>query len=395
MKLKDTEKSMLLVLAGVAALVLSFMYIIKPNYQSTQALKAECVTLSQKLYDLQQKQAKREMYVAETEKYNSAFDEIIAKFPADLNQEITIMFLQGIKDNNDFDVKTLSLGKQEQYYTLGSNGGAATIPDAAPTDGTAPIDETALTETAAPTTEPYVCYRAAFPISYTGSYESLKDVVAYIDNFVSRMTVDQIDIRYDAGADLYSGSLNLMCYAIEGEDRPKSNLELNEVETGVDNIFLGGEGNSNSVTATMTKYDENEGAAIETSYDFYAMLNPASSDVSAKVIGQNGTGKEASVISNSDNTVSILSFDFYEVDGKNYCKYTLDNSTSYEAEITSAEDVKLLLQSSARKDTDDKAGVRITIRNSTSLPVYVKVTGDDAVTPRVQIVSKIGAVKVY
>ena len=124
------------------------------------------------------------------------------------------------------------------------------------------------------------------------------------------------------------------------------------------------------------------------------MLNAASSDVSAKVVGQNGTDKNSSVITNSDNSISTINYDFYEKDGKNYCKYTLDSSQSYEAEITSAEDVKLLISSSARKDDEDQVKAKITISNSTSMPVYVKVSGDDTVSPRVSI-SKTGLVKVY
>lgn len=384
MKLKDSEKSMLLILFGAAVLVLSFMYVIKPNYEAVKALKAESAQLQVRLDDLRSKQARRDEYVAGIEEYNAAFDKILARFPADLHQEVTIMFMQGIKDDNEFDIASLGLGQKEAYYTLGSNGGEAAIPETTEVaEGEAPVDSS------------YVCYRAAFPISYEGSYESLKDVIAYIDNFSSRMTVDSVNIAYDAGADIYSGAMNVMCYAIESPDRPKSNMQLEEVETGVDNIFIGDGSGATSPAATMTKYDENDGAAIETAYDFYAMLNPATSDVSAKVVGQNGSGKEASVISNSDNEVSILSYEFYELDGKNYCKYTLDNSTSYEAEITSAEDVKLLIQSSARKDTDDKVCVRVTIKNKTSLPVYVKIADDDATAPRVEIVSKSGAVKVY
>ena len=63
--------------------------------------------------------------------------------------------------------------------------------------------------------------------------------------------------------------------------------------------------------------------------------------------------------------------------------------------MTSAEDIKVLLQSSARKNDDDEVGIRVTIRNTTSLPVYVKVSGDDSVSPRVDIASKSGSVKVY
>lgn len=414
MKITDSQKAILIGLLGVVIAAVAIMYVAKPNYDSMTATKNENMALEQRLADLQDKQSRRDLYLAETEEYQQKFDDILNAFPADLNQEISIVFVDGIREDNDFTIDSLGLGEKEQFYTLGIGGGDTalnpdgTVPaEEVPADGSSEVAETteapgAVTEAEANAdggvvdTSGYLCYRAAFPIAYAGSYDSIKEVVSYVDNYSDRMVVDSIDIAYDQESDLYSGEMNLMCYAIESEDRPERKIELNEVEIGVDNIFQSGGGSgSGNGSSSLNKYDENDGAAIVNSYDFYAMINPAGSDVSAKVVGQNGAGKEASVISNSDNTVSTLSFEFYEKDGKNYCKYTLDNSTSYEAEVTSAEDVKLLLQSSARKDDDDKAGIRVTINNTSSLPVYVKVSGDDASSARVTVASKTGAVKVY
>jgi len=404
--MKDSEKTLLIVLAGIAVIVLSFLYVMKPNWEETQALKAECTQLQDRLTLLQQKEARRDEYLAGIEEYEAAFQEEMEHFAPDLNQEVTIMFLEGIKDNNEFDISSLGLGAPEQFYTLGNAGAdtaLVTDPAAAAADPADPA--AAAADPAAVAADPtvattenntYECYRASFPITYSGSYESLKDVIRYVNEYEDRMTINSIDIAYAADADLYSGNIEMKIYSIQGPDRPETAMEMNEIETGAENIFKG-EGGSGSTSATegMNKYDENDGAAIESSYDFYAMLNAASSDVSAKVVGQNGAGKEASVISNSDNDVTTLTFDFYEKDGKNYCKYTLGGSVSYEAEVTSAEDIKLLLQSSARKNDDDKVGLKVTIRNTTKLPVYVKVAGDDSVSPRVNVVSKSGAVKVY
>ncbi len=407
--MKSSEKALLLGLAGVAIAVISIFYVAKPNIETYNNIKAENVTLQARLSELQQKQADREFYLAQTEELQQKFDETLEAFPADLNQEISIMFVQGIKDEYDFDVASLGLGQPEQFYTLGLNGSdtalegdaaaADTSTEAATETATEAATEAAPAEggevtVAEDTTAGYECYRAAFPITYSGSYEAVKNVVKYVDNFEDRMVVDSINIAYDAESDKYSGSMNLMCYSIQGEDRAPRSVDLDDVETGVGNIFNGGSATGGSSNSDLNKYDENDGAAIENSYDFYAMINAADSDVSAKVVGQNGAGKEASVVSNSDNSVSTLSFSFYEKDGKNYCDYDLDG-TKYTAEVTSAEDVKLLLQSSAKKGEDDKSGVRVTIKNDTSLPVYVKVSDDDASSPRIDIASKSGAVKVY
>lgn len=138
MKLKDSEKSLIIILIGAAILVLSIMYVIKPNIEETQLVANECVQLQQRLDYLRGEQAKRDEYLAMTEQYNAKFDEILAKFPADLNQEVTIMFMQGIKEDNDFDIQSLGLGEPEQFYTLGNgNGETATLEEGA----TAPADE--------------------------------------------------------------------------------------------------------------------------------------------------------------------------------------------------------------------------------------------------------------
>ena len=400
MSLKDSEKGLLLGLAGALVCVGCGMYVAKPSFEEAKRLETECIQLQERLADLQRKQAKKDEYVQGIQDYTEAFEEIVNHFPADLNQEITIMFLQGIKDDNEFGIAGLEMGEKELFYTLGDSIADATVTDTASTTTEASTTQTSsastdlVVEGEATEDDSYQCYRASFPMTYYGSYKSLKHVIDYIDQYTDRMTVNSLDVTYDAENDEYNGSIEMKCYAIEGKDRAPRELEMNEVEIGVDNIFTGA-GDSNSKANKLTKYDDQDGAEIESNYDFYAMLNAASSDVSAKVVGQNGTGKEASVISNSDNEVSTLTYEVYEKDGKNYCKYTLDNSTSYEAEITSAEDVKLLIQSSARKNDDDKAGIRVTIRNTTDLPVYVKVSGDDSVSPRVNIVSKTGSVKVY
>lgn len=356
MKLKDTEKALLLGLVGVAAVVLVFMYVAKPNYEQVQTINTEITQLQARLAELNQKQANREQYIADTEKYNSDFNDLLDAFPADMNQEITIMFLDGIKTDNDFALQSLEMGQKEQFYTLGQGGGDASLgttgsntttsTEAASTE-TGPT--TAATTEAASTTEAatgdtltedtitgddatYKCFRAAFPIDFYGSYDSLKDVINYVAGYQDRMTINTLEVDFDAENNVYTGALDLYCYSIESSERPERQIDLNEVEIGVDNIFdtdvqVGGSDSDSS----LNKYNENDGAALENNYDFYAMLNSATSDVSAKIVGQNGMGKEASIISNADNSVSTLTFDFYEKDGKNYCKYTLDDSTSYEA----------------------------------------------------------------
>ena len=104
MKLKNSEKAALLVLLGIAVCVLSIFYIAKPNFEKRTALENEAAQLQTRLTDLQSKQADREKYEAGIVEYTEKYEAVLNAFPADLNQEITIMFLEGIKDTNDFSI---------------------------------------------------------------------------------------------------------------------------------------------------------------------------------------------------------------------------------------------------------------------------------------------------
>ena len=149
MKLRDSEKALLLGLVGVAAAILVFMYVAKPNYEEVQTINTEITQLQARLAELNQKQANREQYIADTEKFNSDFEDLLDAFPADMNQEITIMFLDGIKTDNDFALQALEMGQKEQFYTLGQGGGDASLTTTG-TD-TAASTETASTEAGATT----------------------------------------------------------------------------------------------------------------------------------------------------------------------------------------------------------------------------------------------------
>lgn len=410
MKMTNSTKSALFILLGIIICGASILYFAKPNFDERQSIEAECVSLQTRLDDLLRKEADRPKYEAGIVEYEQKYQDVLSAFPADMNQEITIMFMQGIKDNNDFDIASFGLGEKEEFYTLGTGGATTTLEgETAPTEEAAPAEATSeeaapvegeaategeVAEGASADPDALTCYRAAFPITYRGSYKSLKDVVSYIDTYSDRMTVNKLTITY-TDEEQYEGDMDIYCYSVEGESRPERSIDLNQVEVGVDNIFGGGAGASgSSSSSTLNKYDENDGASLETTYDFYTMVNAASSDVSAKVVGQNGSGKDSTVISNSDNSISTVKYEIYEKDGKNYCKYTLDDSKSYEAEITSPDDVKILIQSSERKGDDDQVKVKVTVDNQTALPVYIKVSGDDAVSPRVSV-AKTGLVKVY
>ncbi|MDD6327344.1 MAG: hypothetical protein Q4D54_07020 [Eubacteriales bacterium] len=336
-----------------------YMYVYKPNKDTTDSLKSETESLEKKLADLQEKNKHRDEYIEKTKAYYAEFDKIVQDFPATLDQELTVMFMKGIEDsqNGEFQIPSVGLGQPKQFYTLGGADGD------------------------------YVCYTQSLPISYTGNYEGVKDYIDYIMNYQYRMNISSINISYDAENDVASGSVSMNAYAIAGGGREGDTLDL-DVQTGVDNMFIGGDG---AAANTNFAYDADNGEVIKTTNDIKITLNKAGNDTAAGVVVS--AGADNTNVTSNDNDVVKVAVQIFEEDGKNYAKYAIGDK-DYTVELV-GKDVKIYVKSAARVDGDDKNSVKLNITNATKLPVFVKVDGDDAVSPRFSMGSKTGTVKVY
>lgn len=353
----------LLALATIAILGATYMYVFKPNMDKKAQLDTEISSLEKKYSDLQAQDAHREEYLAEIEDNKAYFDEVVAYFPATLDQEISVMFIKGVekdKGNLQFDVNSVGLGKQNLYYTL---------------KGTSDNEAG------------YQCYNAKFPISYEGSYEGLKDFVDYVMNYKYRMNLSSFTITYNSSDDIYSGSIELNAYAVAGGDRVADTVSVN-VDNGVYNPFLGGDG---AVTPTSSSHDSDDGDSIVADHDILVALNNANNDSTDGIILS--AGGSDTYVTSSENSVVDVTITVAEEDGKNMVTYAI-GSESYTMELSDKE-LAVYVESSDRVDSADTNGVKVKVENSTDVPVYFKVSGDDTTSPRFEIGSKTGVVKVY
>lgn len=353
----------LLVLATILILGGTFMYVYKPNVEEKEQLQTEIDELQEKYDDLKAQDAHREEYLQEIEDNKEYFDEVVSYFPATLDQEISVMFIKGVekdKGNLQFDVQSVGLGRENLYYTLAPAAGQETG---------------------------YQCYTAQFPISYEGSYEGLKDFIDYIMNYKYRMNISSFNIGYNSTDDTYSGSILVNAYAVSGEDRVADTVSVN-VDNGVYNIFHGGD---DAAVNTSSSHDADNGASIAEDHDVLVALNNANNDATDGIILS--AGGSDTYVTSSDNSVVDVKVTVEEVDGKNMVTYAI-GSDSYQMELADDE-LAIYVQSNGRVDANDSNGIKLNVENSTDVPVYVKVDGDDTTSPRFDLGTKTGVVKVY
>lgn len=375
--MNDTSKKALIALLGIAIIFLAYMYVFSPAKEDVDKLEGECATLQTRLDDLIAKEAQKDQLLAETEQFKQDFQDVLKDYPADLNQETTVMFLKSVEENNEFVNKTFSMPKETEFYTLSGTDNAGVSEDALTGDQVSK--------------DQYICTSSAYSISYTGAYQGIKDMLQYIADYKYRMNVSTITISYDRDKDEYSGTTVINGYAISGPDRTPDTVDPG-VPAGTSNLFVAGDGSSSSSSAS-SKYDADQGASIATSNNLAILLNSANSDLSAGVIAATNANRDETYVTSSDNARAQMTISVYEDGGKNFIEYSI-GTQKYSTEILTS-DVTVYVKSSARVDASDANGVDVSVQNTTTLPVYFKVVDDDATSPRFKLVGRSGVVKVY
>lgn len=398
--MKKSDIKILIVLAGVLILAGAIFLYIRPTRDDISSLDSQISDLEARKADLQGKLDKKQEYEDDITKYNDEFDTELAKYPSDLDQEKTVLFMKGVEENNEFINNSFSLPQSTQFYVLGQGAtdGSTVTTDAAPADGsTEGTTDGSASGSSADT--PYTCVTEAYSVSYSGTYQGLKDYLDYIANYRYRMNVSTLNIAYNADAEdpkqECTGSVTLNAYAIEGGDRAHEGVDIN-VPEGKQNIFAEGNASSGRLATSSdaaVSYDADDGADIIANHNLVLLLNNASNDAASGIIVATKEDDEKTFVTYNGNDTAELDLNIYNEDGKNFVEYTI-GSNSYKEEILTS-DVTIYVKSSARVDSNDKNSVDVKLTNTSTLPVYIKVEGDDSTSPRFNLAEKSGSVKVY
>ena len=288
------------------------------------------------------------------------------------------MFLRDIEKTTGSWIKSTTFSTTTPIYTFGAIG--SSNPDTAGMRAY---------------TSDMIGYKTTLTLSYEALYKDWQDLLTYVNNYYSKNTIDNISMTYNVGNDVVSGTMTLSTYCVTGSNRTFTPPSV-DVPNGTENIFF-----SQIFFPTIIGKDDKEGSYILSDYDYYLLLNSATSDMNACIIGKKGDVTGDSVLASNENATQQLTVHFWGKNGTYYIKYKLGNQ-EYPAvnygggqSFAAGDTIDFLIMSSARKTSADKSGVDISIINETDKDVNIKIVDDDKTDARVNFVNQNGIFNVY
>ncbi len=376
MKISEKDIKLLLVLLIVGIVVGAY----KLNGMFSDALKENEQILEERevrYKDLVAKSARRKEYMDDTVKFQTEHKDLLASYKNSISQEQSLVFLGMVEKATNVWLKQVGFTDVSTVYTFGN------VKSSNPGKSGNKVYST-----------DYTGISTSMTLSYQCSYDDLKKVLNYLEEFGKKATVSNISFTYSEATDTVSGTMNMALYSIKGSDRPKEEVNINDVAVGTDNIFT-------SDTFISAGIDNDYRDKIINDYDLYFIMNQVGSDMSNMAIGMaNDPMNEAAVTSNSTGIeeVSIIvsgSAGEYRVSYKIGSNIYPADKYDEGAVLVCGDALDMVMISKPRAHKDDNTVANVSIVNNTDMSLNIAVINDDEERPRINIVNTTGTVRFF
>ena len=236
--MKKENVFQLLAALGVLLGVLSWQIVYKSYVEKTEVVEAENEELQKVVNRLEILDARKAEYIANTEQMHQEGEEIIHNFPAGVQVEDMIMYLDNMElvDANDVSVSAVNMGTEVPVIYPGTttfDGYEATD------DGIGMITRQST-------------------VTFTTTNNGLKNVLNYVYGISTRKSVSNVNLTVtDAG--YLQGTMLLDFYYLYGEEQPYVVTDILGVPTGTDNFFGVRNGSQVQETNDAEEADQEEG----------------------------------------------------------------------------------------------------------------------------------------
>lgn len=374
MKLSERDKKLLLILVIVIIVCVPYFFIIQPLMDKVDSLGKEISDLNAQVKYREELALMEEEYGKAAEQMAAMETELLSKFPSDLPQEASILFIHNTEQVIPISLYQVAFGDDVAAQVT------STAEEQAIEDVEAETGDTTQTEVIEDNTKTtslglgLTGIQTQTRFAYDAGYEEFKDFLKYIADYHDRMVITELEASYSGEMNLVSGNLTLSQYALKGEGRNTVQfLEPNMIQ-GTTNVFKQASGN----------FDTTEVAA---SPDFFILLNQPGADVDAIIVGQSNDVTESTYLSSTKNAKQEVNIYFEGENGKYNAYYEIGKTKYDDAGVDFDKDGNIELQiiSSSRLDDSDKVEISLNIYNTSDAIVKVTTLNDDAEKPRVTI----------
>ncbi len=388
--MKSSEKKLLAILIILAVGIAFYYFVYSPIITKVTELRNSVSSMQNEMQGLKDKNNKNQIE-KEIKDLKESNEKILLKYPAMLSEENAMRLVldiekdvEGIQfDEVDFNpVQLLSISsegeiKAEDKQSTNLNGEQNGVVIDTGNLQVMKNDEKLKGKD--------ISFFQTLELKSTMSYDSLKKMLTYINNYKNKTVVDDVTISSSAQNDMVDVTLSLRMLGISSSTNT-GKVEFDGVEKGKTEFFKSSKSNvDGTLIGKIAGVKDDMG-------DMFIDIHSTSSDAPAQTVGMT-KNSGSSIISQDANKVVNIDVTILLENERYVARYFM-NGTTKKSYFNKGDALEIDVYSSKRNGSNDKVGVVLNLRNKSDDTVYVNLYDEDEDNPRFKIGVSEGKYKV-
>lgn len=255
------DKKLLIILAGVAILALTYFLIFIPQSNKRDSLKSENMNLKSQYNQLSALAAKADDYTKKTKDMSDAMQQVYDNFPSYLQIENGIMDAVAIEKSTNTNITELTVGSPTAIDVNNPTGEAGTDSSSGSTTDSSNTDssQSSLTAdgnssqsqtddgsaagsgtssgSAKSTVTGYQLYDVSTVMAFKTEYHGLKAMLGEVIGSSQKKTISTLNVSFDDSTGKLTGEMLVDSYFLYGLDKPYEAPYIPAVPHGTNNLF--------------------------------------------------------------------------------------------------------------------------------------------------------------
>ena len=244
-KITNREKNLLLILLGLVFVVVSYSFGYQTLSTETEDLKKQNIALESQIKALETIAVSKDQYVADTDDMQETMVNMIEKFPADMISEDAILYVKNLEQMTGSYVNTVTIPGKE-YIEISAPQEVDVLKSIDDVTGVVAaygyVDDGSI-----PNTDNMLLAKVESDVSYSVTYEGLKEIIKDIVGHESRKSLDNVSLVFNENTGNLSGSMTINYFTLSGTGKEYKQPTVTGLTHGIDCIF--GNLRTNSVSA--------------------------------------------------------------------------------------------------------------------------------------------------
>lgn len=213
MTIRKRDIKLLLILAGIVLLAVSYFLVYQTYTAKAQTAEAAAQQLAPRLAQLRGYEQNLSRYRSETGKAEESIAAQMVRYPTDVRPEDMVMYAQTLGQTCGLDINKIAFADPVSVLTFKSVNAK----------GSGTSDLTA--------------YERSMTISCNLSYPGLKQMIDAVNGSALRTTVNSVSVSFDSETGQLTGNIQLSKYFITGNDSPYTPTTVPNMPLGKSNLF--------------------------------------------------------------------------------------------------------------------------------------------------------------